>query len=133
MNESVVRWPVEVALPGGGRVVAAELQGRRRDAGGRWWYRVVLDVPAGAVRPVTGQDYSQVPTETAAGEGAAGWVLQALRHDAPGQRALVLHASGCWAAEGRLTEADGRQARTFLRAGWAVPCETCRPTPPEKR
>lgn len=116
---------VNVTLPNGS-TVEARLHARRQDADGAWWYEVTLPVPADTVRPVDGEDYSTVPTERASGPQ---WVLQALRHDSPEQRALILHKTGCWAAEGRLTPCDDQQARIFLREGWATACDACQPEP----
>ncbi|WSQ15215.1 DUF6233 domain-containing protein [Streptomyces sp. NBC_01231] len=116
---------VTVTLPGG-RVVHGHLHARRQDTDGRWWYEVSLSMPAAAVHPQDGEDYSHVPTEHAAGPQ---WVLQALRHDTPEKRALILHRAGCWAAEGHLTPADDTQARIFLREVWATACDACHPAP----
>lgn len=116
---------VNVTLPSG-EVVEGRLHARRQDADGAWWYEVTMPVPADTVRPIDGEDYSGVPTERASGQQ---WVLQALRHDSPDQRALILHKTGCWAAQGRLTPADDTQARIFLREGWATPCDACEPAP----
>lgn len=115
-----------VALPGG-RMVEGSLQARRQEADGRWVYEVCLDVPAAAVRPVKGQDYSGVPTERAVIER---WVVEAMRHDRPENRAVVLHTGeDCWAAQGRLTPASTDQAKIHLREGWATRCEVCQPDP----
>jgi hypothetical protein len=116
---------VTVTLPGG-RVVEGHLQARRQDTDGRWWYQVAIDIPATAIKPIEGQDYSRVPTEAADTEK---WVLQALRHDTPGERAVVVHKGDCWAAEGRTEPATRDQARIFLREGWATACEACKPEP----
>ncbi|MFM9625050.1 DUF6233 domain-containing protein [Streptomyces turgidiscabies] len=123
MND-IAEPQVTVTLPGG-RVVEGHLLGRRREADGRWVYRVSLDVPAAAVRPVEGQDYADVPTKL-----APTWVFEALRHDRPEQRAMVLHTGAdCWSARGRLTPAPADQLKIFLREGWAIPCEACTPDP----
>ncbi|MGW0821903.1 DUF6233 domain-containing protein [Streptomyces sp. NPDC002845] len=115
-----------VTLPGG-HTVEGRLQARRQEADGRRVYRVVLDVPAGAVAPVAGQDYADVPTERIVAEQ---WALEALRHDRPEKHAPVLHTGeGCWAAQGRLTPALPEQVAFFLKHGWATPCEVCQPEP----
>lgn len=92
-------------------------------------------MPAAAVRPLPGQDYSGVPTRTPAeGPGTAtAWVLQPLRHDRPDQRAVVLHERGCWVApeDSGLIIAETKYARVFLREGRAVPRKACHPTLPE--
>ncbi|MFF4900510.1 DUF6233 domain-containing protein [Streptomyces sp. NPDC001068] len=127
MSESADRQVV-VLLPGG-RCVNGELLARRQDPDGQWWYRVALDVPAAAVQPVPGTDYSGVPTEKMA---AHRWLLEALPHDRPEQRRLVLHVGDCWAAAKgtRVMPADNtRQARAFLQHGWATACEACSPEP----
>ncbi|MFJ6298178.1 hypothetical protein ACIQJX_33110 [Streptomyces griseoviridis] len=64
---------------------------------------------------------------------ATAWVLRPLRHDLPGQRAVVLHERGCWVApeDSGLIIAETKHARVFLRGGWAVPREACHPTLPE--
>lgn len=116
---------VTVTLPDG-RIVDGCLLARRQDPDGRWWYRITADMPADTVRPIEGEDYSQVPTEKADG---GRWVLQALRQDTPGKRSLVLHAADCWAAEGRTEPATRDQARIFLREGWATACDVCEPQP----
>lgn len=120
---------VTVALPGG-RAIPGRLSGRRRDADGRWWYEVAIAVPAAAVRPVDGEDYSQVPTERAPGKD---WVLQPLPFDKPGKRALVLHTVGCWAAKGRLEAVDSDMAAVFIKEKWATACEACEPEPKRTR
>jgi hypothetical protein len=124
-------WPVSVVLPGG-QVVEGGLLARRRDGEGRWWYRVALDVPAAAVRPVDGHDYTTVPTDTADPVPASQWVLEALPHDREGHRALILHRPDCWSAKGRrLTPvADSKQVRVFVREKWATPCDVCTPDVP---
>ncbi|WP_307628719.1 DUF6233 domain-containing protein [Streptomyces turgidiscabies] len=115
-----------VTLPGGHRIEGG-LQARRQEPDGSWVYRVVLDIPAAAVRPIEGQDYAGVPTERAAAER---WVVEAMRHDRPENRAVVLHTGeDCWAAQGRLTPASRVQAKIHLREGWATRCEACQPDP----
>jgi hypothetical protein len=116
---------ITVTLPGG-RTLDGHLHARRQRPDGTWWYEVTVEVPAGAVQPVDGEDYDQVPTEKA---DTRRWVLEALRHDTPDKRALVLHEAGCFAAVGRLTEADSKQAAIFLREGWATGCGVCKPEP----
>lgn len=112
-----------VTLPGG-RAVVGQLLARRQEADGQWVFQVALDLPAAVVAPVPGQDYSDVPTERTPRQ----WVLEALRHDRPDQRAGVLHTDGsCWAAQRRLTPIPADQARIFLREGWATSCEACKP------
>ncbi|MFJ2833581.1 DUF6233 domain-containing protein [Streptomyces sp. NPDC087263] len=118
---------VSVALPGG-RVIAGRLHTRRRDADGQWWYEVSIEVPAAAVRPIEGEDYDRVPTERAEGKD---WVFQALPNDTPERRSLILHRPDCWAAaKGRLTPATSSEAKLFLRHGWAITCDGCKPEPP---
>ncbi|MFE3601372.1 DUF6233 domain-containing protein [Streptomyces sp. NPDC059142] len=113
---------VEVTLPGGRRV-EGRLHARQQQTDGRWLYRVCVAVPAEAVTPVAGEDYQRVPTERAHRQ-----VLEALRHDRPDHRALLLHTGeDCWAARGRLTPASPEQARAFIREGWATACDACRP------
>ncbi|MFE7777625.1 DUF6233 domain-containing protein [Streptomyces sp. NPDC057445] len=116
---------VTVTLPGG-RVTEGRLHARRQDSGGQWWFEVSLPMPAADVRPIDGENYSHVPTER---HGSPAWVLQALRHDTPKRRALVLHRAACWAAEGRLTPASDMEAIAFLRHGWATACDACKPAP----
>lgn len=114
---------MSVALPGG-RTVEGGLLSRHRDDKGQWWYRVALDIPVAAVRPVDGHDYTAVPTDTADPAPSSQWVLEALPHDREGRRALTLHKPGCWAAGGRLTPVeDPKQVQVFLREKWAMPCE----------
>lgn len=123
MGEQVERR-VTVTLPGG-HAIEGDLQARRQEVDGRWVYRVALDIPAAAVRPIAGQDYADVPTER-----AERWVFEALRHDRAEKRAVVLHTSAdCWAAQGRLTPAPANQAKIFLREGWATACDACKPEP----
>jgi hypothetical protein len=116
---------VTVILPGG-RTASARLHARRQDETGRWWYEVTLEIPADAVRPVDGEDYSAVPTERPLSKD---WVLQALPNDNPKRRSLVLHRPDCWAAQGRLEPANRDQAAVFLREGWATACDACKPDP----
>ncbi|MDH6699840.1 hypothetical protein P3T26_004301 [Streptomyces sp. MAA16] len=122
---------VEVVLPGG-RVVTGRLLARQRDEDGRWWYRVAVDVPAVAVRPVDGEDYSEVPTSK--GSARRQWVLEDSRHESPEGRILILHTAGCWAPQGRLTPVtDADQVQVFLRETWARPCDVCAPELPASR
>lgn len=116
---------VTVTLPGG-HVTEGRLHARRRDTDGQWWYEVTIPIAAEAVRPIDGEDYSQVPTRR---DDSPAWVLQALRHDTPKQRALVVHRPDCWTGEGRLTPATSSEARFFLQHGWATPCDVCKPAP----
>ncbi|MEU0074087.1 DUF6233 domain-containing protein [Streptomyces sp. NPDC006332] len=116
---------VTVTLPGGS-IARGHLHSRRQDTQGRWWYEVSLTMPAAAVHPQEGEDYSTVPTERA---DSPAWVFQALPNDAPKQRSVILHRGGCWAGQGRLTSANDTQARIFLREGWATACDVCHPAP----
>ncbi|MFJ9034724.1 DUF6233 domain-containing protein [Streptomyces sp. NPDC102274] len=128
MSEQHPAPRVTATLPGG-HTVEVHLRARRRDADG-WWYEVSIDsveLPADAVRPIADEDYSQIPTTGA--DDTAAWVLQALRHDTPDQRALVLHRAGCWTAEGRLTPANTTEAKAFVRHVWATACDVCKPAP----
>ncbi len=77
-----------MTLPGG-RAVVGRLLARRQEADGQWLFQVALGIPAAAVAPIEGEDYTHVPTERA----SRPWVLEALRHDRPDQRAVVL--PGC--------------------------------------
>lgn len=87
-------------------------------------------MPAAAVQPVEGEDYTQVPTERAPGKE---WVLQSLPSDRPEQRAVVLHKVGCWAAKKRLEAVDSDMAAIFIKEGWATACEGCEPDPKRSR
>ncbi|WP_405775578.1 DUF6233 domain-containing protein [Streptomyces sp. NBC_01538] len=116
---------VTVTLPGE-RAVVGRLLARRQEADGQWVFQVALGIPAAAVAPIPGEDYSDVPTERA----PRPWVLEALRHDRPDQRAGVLHTdASCWAAQRTLTPIPADQVKIFLREGWAIPCEACNPNP----
>lgn len=75
------------------------------DDEGRWWYRVALDIPAAAVRPVDGHDYTQVPMQSLHSAGCC----RPCRTTERGAGALILYTEGCWVAGGRLTPVDDLQ------------------------
>jgi hypothetical protein len=85
---------VTVTLPGG-RSVDGRLHARRQHPDGHWWYEVTLEVPAGAVRPVAGQNYTQVPTERAAPPEPQ-YVVDNALPPIDGKPRLRLHTAGCW-------------------------------------
>lgn len=117
------RRRVHVVLPDG-HVLDGQLQGRRRDPDGRWWYDVTVELPAKAVEPIPSQDYSQVPTVV---HDHWPWVVQApaARGEAP-----VLHVGDCAEATGRLEPVRTAElARGCLVDRWAGVCDTCRPAP----
>ncbi|MFJ9034788.1 DUF6233 domain-containing protein [Streptomyces sp. NPDC102274] len=98
--------------------------------------RPPVRAPGRGRNPHRGQDPRRAPTRGAAqpcpgspADDTAAWVLQALRHDTPDQRALVLHRAGCWTAEGRLTPARATEAAAFVKHGWATACGVCKPAP----
>ncbi|WP_405994979.1 DUF6233 domain-containing protein [Streptomyces sp. NBC_00986] len=114
---------VHVVLPDG-HVLDGQLQARRRDPDGRWWYGVTVELPAKAVEPVPGKDYSQVPTTV---QEHWPWLIQAPA--APGE-APVLHVGDCAAATGRLEPVQHAElARGALVDSWATVCDVCRPAP----
>lgn len=114
---------MHVVLPDG-HVLDGHLQGRRRDPDGRWWYGVTVELPATAVQPIPGRDYSDVPTTV---QEHWPWLLQAPA--TPGE-SPVLHVGDCEAAAGRLEPVQRAElARSALVDSWATVCDTCRPAP----
>jgi hypothetical protein len=112
---------VRVHLPGD---APARLLRWRQDQDGHWWAEVTTYVPADAVRPVDGEDYTAVPREPAT-PPAPGYVIQTLPS---GQ--LVLHRADCWAATGgRITPVPAGVEATALRFPDTEPCEICQPAP----
>lgn len=112
----------DVVLPGG-RTRPGRVHGMRQGPDGRWWVQVSVQVPAGAVRPVPGEDYDQVPREPQ-------YMLQAARHDRPESRVLVLHHLGCWDADGELLPVESTsQAAGLLGFGDTQACPVCEPAP----
>jgi hypothetical protein len=110
--------PPRVRLPGD---VPARLLRWRQDPDGAWW--AVVDVPAAAVHPVPGEDYTAVPRDRAPGAGR--YVIQTLPS---GQ--LVLHRSDCWAATGgRITPVEDGIEKAALRFPDTEGCEICTPEP----
>jgi hypothetical protein len=120
---------VTVTLPDG-TVVGGRLHARRRRPDG-WWYAVEVEVPAGAVTPVDGEDYSGVPTEREQAE--VRYVVETLQ-PVDGKRRLELHVDTCWALPGRTSERvtaveSARLARAALRFEDTGACEVCKPEP----
>jgi len=117
---------VRVTLPGG-RVVDGLLLGWRQDPDGGWVPAVAIEVPAGAVTRVAGEDYSQVP-RTPAGPR---YVVQRM---APlnGKPRRELHTGNCWmyTRDPLLTTPvdTAEEAADLIREG-AIACEVCRPKP----
>lgn len=106
-----------------GRLVDARLLERRQDPAGAWTYVVAVEVPADAVRPIDGEEYSLVPT-------VRPWILHARWMDRPG----TLHAADCGSAGGpRGLYTRGLttpQARELLAAEPdTLRCMFCRPEP----
>lgn len=123
---------VTVTLPGG-RTINGHLHARRQQTDGRWQYEVSVEVPAEAVRPVNGEDYSGVAT-TRAAPPEPQYVVDNGLPPVDGKPRLELHVAGCWVidrrAGARVTAvADARQARGLLRFEDTVACEACRPEP----
>lgn len=119
---------VTVTLPDG-RVIDGRLHARRQRADG-WWYEVAIEVPAGAVTPVDGEDYSAVPTTRETVETR--YVVDNGLPPVDGKARLQLHVAGCWALDrrpgARVTDVeDARQARGLLRFEDTVACEVCKP------
>lgn len=118
---------VHVALPGG-RVVEGRLLGWRQDPDGGWVPAVAIEVPAAAVAPVDGEDYSRVPRTAAEPR----YVVVTRHGPAGGKPELVLHTAGCWVIDRkkaiRITSVeDAAMARTALRFEDTVACDTCKP------
>jgi hypothetical protein len=120
---------VTVTLPDG-TVVGGRLHARRRRADGAWWYAVAVEVPAGAVTPVDGEEYGGVPTERA----ETRYVVDNGLPPVDGKPRLELHIAGCWSINQRpgvivTPIPDAREARTMLRFEDTVACGVCRPEP----
>jgi hypothetical protein len=107
---------VRVHLPGD---VPTRLLRWRQDDQGRWW--AVIDVPAAAVHPAPGEDYTAVPRDRAPGTGR--YVIQTLPS---GQ--LVLHRADCWAATGgRITPVPDGIEKAAAKFEDTEACEICQP------
>ena len=121
---------VTVTLPDG-RTLDGRLHARRQRADGTWRYEVTVDVPAGAVAPVDGEDYSAVPTTRETAE--VRYVIETLQ-PVDGKRRLELHTATCWALperkSERVTDVESADlARAALGFEDTVACEVCRPSP----
>lgn len=113
---------VHLTLPDG-RTVDARLLERRQDPAGAWTYIVAVEVPAAAVTPVEGEEYSLVPT-------VRPWILHTRWMHRPG----TLHVAGCSTAGGPrglyLRGLTTEQARQVLATEPdTIRCELCRPEP----
>lgn len=122
---------VTVTLPDG-RVVDGRLHARRQDGDG-WRYEVAIEVPAGAVQAVDGEDYSAVPTTRGEPPGVR-YVVDNGLPPVGGRARLQLHVAGCWVIDrrpgARVTAIpDAREARAMLRFKDTEVCEACRPEP----
>jgi hypothetical protein len=121
---------VKVTLPGG-TVVGGRLHARRRRPDGTWWYQVAVEVPAGAVTPVDGEEYGGVPTTRETVE--VRYVVETLQ-PVDGKPRLELHVASCWALPGRTSERvtaveSAGLARAALGFEDTGACEACRPEP----
>lgn len=119
---------VTVTLPDG-TVVGGHLHARRQRPDGTWWYEVAVEVPAGAVTPVDGEKYDEVPTEREQVE--VRYVVETLQ-PVDGKRRLELHVATCWALPGRMSERvtaveSAGLARAALGFEDTGACEVCRP------
>jgi hypothetical protein len=114
---------VRVTLPGG-RVVEGQLLGWRQQAG-EWLPRVAIEVPAAAVEPVDGEDYSRVPREPAGQR----YVIHRLP-PLDGKPRRELHLAGCWVYPRDpflTTRVDTAEEAAGLLGEGVVTCKVCRP------
>lgn len=121
---------ITVTLPDG-TVINGRLHARRQRADG-WWYEVAVEVPAGAVTPVDGEEYGGVPTEREQAE--VRYVVDNGLPPVDGKPRLELHVAGCWSINQRpgvivTPIPDAREARTMLRFEDTEACGVCRPEP----
>jgi hypothetical protein len=119
---------VKVTLPDG-TVLGGRLHARRQRPDG-WWYEVAVEVPAGAVAPVDGEEYGGVVTERA----ETRYVVDNGLPPVDGRPRLELHIAGCWSINQRpgvivTAVPDAREARTMLRFEDTAACGVCRPEP----
>jgi hypothetical protein len=119
---------IAVTLPDG-RVVDGRLHARRQGPDGQWWYTVAVEVPAGAVQPVAGEDYDAVPTVRAAPPEPR-YVVDNALPPIDGKPRLRLHVAGCWMIpkRSRVVE-NAAQARAMLRFDDTEACDECKPEP----
>lgn len=125
---------VDAMLPGGQPVASRLDEWRLVD--GQWWAQITVRIPAAAVRPVAGEDYTAVPRIRPAGEPKYVIVAPILAPGAP--LSAEVHTADCWAiprgsSNHRITEMSGAQARSMIRFDDTTPCRAClRPdwTPP---
>jgi len=121
---------ITVTLPDG-RTVEGRLHRRRQGPDGRWLYLVVIEVPAGAVAAVDGENYGAVPTVREVPE--VRYVIETLPPIGE-KRRLELHVATCWSLPDRTSTRitaveDAGLARAALRFDDTVACEVCRPEP----
>lgn len=116
---------VSVALPEGGPTVTARLLRWVQAADGSWQPEVALDVPAAAVTPVQGEDYSAVPREPAEPPLPV-WVIAPIGRDPDGPHE-VHDAARCWLLRGGRTVTRD-EARAAIARGTPA-CTVCRPEP----
>jgi Family of unknown function (DUF6233) len=114
---------VSVTLPGG-RTVSARLLRWVQTPDGTWRAEVALAVPARAVTPVDGEDYSAVPRERP--EPSELWVIAPIGRDPDGPHE-VHDAARCWLLRGGRTVTRD-EARAAIAQG-ATACTVCRPEP----
>lgn len=119
---------VRVTLPDGRRVTGRLLRWRQ-DQAGVWWAEATVYVPARAVHPVDGEDYSAVERQPAEPR----YVLSVDTRLKPPQ--AVLHLTTCWTLDKpgsgtRITPMpDASKARGMLRFADTAACEACKPAP----
>lgn len=129
VNESVPPPRIRVTLPGGGPDLPAYLLGWDQGPDGSWRARVAVDVPAGAVHQVEGEDYAGVPRAHAGPR----YVLAVDTRLRPPE--AELHLATCWildtpAAWRRVTPIpDADQARDQARIPGTLICRECAPIP----
>jgi hypothetical protein len=120
---------VTVTLPDG-TALDGHLHARRQRADGTWWYAVAVEVPAGAVTPVGGEEYGGVSTTRA----ETRYVVDNGLPPVDGKPRLELHIAGCWSINQRpgvivTAIPDAREARTMLRFEDTEACGVCKPEP----
>lgn len=116
---------VTVTLPGGRRLDAA-LQARRQMPDGAWEYDITLPIPAAAVAPIPGEDYTDVPTHRPPVTEPT-WVIAPVGRS--GDRLEVHRGDRCWMPMTRKGRIVSREEAARAVAEGVAACDVCRADP----